>query len=179
MERGADEASYVAPRNKVEEILCGIWAKLLKVESAGVQDNFFELGGDSILSIQVISRAEAASENIFVVRDGTLYTNDEKDSILLGITRLSIIQIARDLGHEVKITRLRVDDVLSSHETFVTGTAAEVIPICHVDGKMIADGRCGPITEQIQKQYMRIVRGADPGYAHWLRPVRKAATAQI
>jgi branched-chain amino acid aminotransferase len=123
--------------------------------------------------------AEAASENIFVVRDGTLYTNDEKDSILLGITRLSVIQIARDLGYKVKITRLRVDDVLNSHETFVTGTAAEVIPICHVDGKMIADGKCGPITERIQKQYMRIVTGGDPGYEHWLRPVRKTAAAQI
>ena len=60
VERGTDEASYVAPRNDVEAILCGIWAKLLKVERVGVHDNFFELGGDSILSIQVIGRAREA-----------------------------------------------------------------------------------------------------------------------
>jgi len=118
--------------------------------------------------------AEAASENLFLIRGGKLWTNDEKDSILLGITRLSVIEIAQQLGYKVQIARLSVDDLITADEAFVTGTAAEVVPICQVDGKTIGAGQCGPITMQIQQEYMAIVSGRRPGYAHWLHPVRKA-----
>ena len=122
--------------------------------------------------------AEAASENLFLVREGKLWTNDEKDSILLGITRLSVIEIARQFGYKVQIARLSVDDLITADEAFVTGTAAEVVPICQVDGRIIGNGQCGPITTQIQQEYMRIVSGRSPGYAHWLHPVRKAVAVQ-
>ena len=122
--------------------------------------------------------AEAASENLFLVRGGELWTNDEKDSILLGITRLSVIEIVQQLSYKVRIARLTIDDLITADEAFVTGTAAEVVPICQVDGKIIGNGQCGPITMQIQQEYMGIVSGRRPGYAHWLRPVRKALAVQ-
>lgn len=122
--------------------------------------------------------SEAASENIFVIQDGKLLTNDDRDSILLGITRDSVIQIARDLGYEVEITRLSVSDLLNSQESFLTGTAAEVVPICEVDGKPIGSGQCGPITAHIQKEYMQIVSGRHPGYMHWLQPVKRTSPVE-
>lgn len=123
--------------------------------------------------------AEAASENLFIVREGELWTNDAKDSILLGITRLSVIEIARDLGYNVRIGRLSVNDLITSNEAFVTGTAAEVVPIVEVDGRSIGNGQCGPMTMQIQHQYMLAVRGRNPAYAHWLHPIRKSAAVQV
>lgn len=121
--------------------------------------------------------AEAASENLFLVREGKIWTNDEKDSILLGITRLSVIEIAQRLGYKVQISRLSVKDLITADEAFVTGTAAEVVPIVQVDNSTIGDGQCGPITMQIQKEYMGIVSGRRPGYAHWLHRVRRAVAA--
>jgi branched-chain amino acid aminotransferase len=123
--------------------------------------------------------AEAASENLFLVRAGKLWTNDEKDSILLGVTRLSVMQIARDLGYELNIARLSVSDLLSAEEAFITGTAAEVVPISHVDGKAINNGQRGPVTQQIQQEYMRAVSGKHPAYMHWLHPVKKSVAAQV
>jgi branched-chain amino acid aminotransferase len=123
--------------------------------------------------------AEAASENIFLVRKNTIFTNDEQDSILLGITRLSVIQIAQDLGYEVQISRLSVKDLMNADEAFVTGTAAEVVPICQVDGRPVGSGQCGPITLEIQRQYMQVVQGKQPAYAHWLYAVRKKEVMQF
>jgi branched-chain amino acid aminotransferase len=122
--------------------------------------------------------AEAASENIFLVRNNAVFTNDEEDSILLGITRQSVMEIARDLGYDLKIMRLSVSDLMNADEAFVTGTAAEVVPICQVDGKFIGNGQCGPITLRIQQEYMRAVQGKQPAYAHWLHAVKKTAVMQ-
>jgi branched-chain amino acid aminotransferase len=123
--------------------------------------------------------AEAAAENLFILRDGRLWTNDEKDSILMGVTRLSVIEIGRRLGYEVMVARLRVEDLLGAEEAFLTGTAAEVVPICQVDETQLSGGQCGPVTAQIQKRYIDIVSGRDPAYAHWLHLVRKAVPVQI
>jgi branched-chain amino acid aminotransferase len=122
--------------------------------------------------------AEATSENLFLMREGKLWTNDEKDSILLGVTRLSVIQIARDLGYEVRIARLSVNDLLSADEAFATGTAAEVVPITHLDGKRLGNGQRGAVTLQIQQEYMRAVSGRQPAYSHWLHHVRKSVALQ-
>lgn len=117
--------------------------------------------------------AEAASENIFLVRKNTVFTNDEQDSILLGITRLSVMDILRDLGYELRVTRLTVDDLMNADEAFVTGTAAEVVPIAQVDAKVIGDGRCGPITLRVQEEYMRAVHGRHPAYTHWVHALKR------
>jgi branched-chain amino acid aminotransferase len=115
--------------------------------------------------------AEGAVENIFLVRSGKLLTNDEKSSILLGITRDSVIEIARDLGYQVEIRALTPEDLFTADEAFLTGTAIEIAPIREVDGRIIGDGRTRPVTEEIQKNFCEIVSGRNPRYHHWLHPV--------
>ena len=115
--------------------------------------------------------AEGAVENIFLIKDGRLLTNDQNSSILMGITRDSAIQIARHLGYEVEIRSLKLHELLSADEVFLTGTAIEIMPIREVDGKIIGNGARGPITEQIQKTFFEIVAGRKPEFNHWLHPV--------
>jgi branched-chain amino acid aminotransferase len=122
--------------------------------------------------------AEGAVENIFLVKDGRVLTNDQNSSILLGITRDSVIQIARDLGREVEIRALKLDELLNADEAFLTGTAIEITPIREVDGRAIGNGARGPITEAIQKTFFEIVAGRGLGYSHWLYPVQKQVGAR-
>jgi len=115
--------------------------------------------------------AEGSGENLFIVRDRRLLTNDEHHSILLGITREVVMQIARHLGFQVSTGPLRLDDLLGADEAFFTGTAAEVTPISEVDGVPIKTGRRGPVTEQIQEVFFAATSGRDSRYRHWLHPV--------
>lgn len=119
--------------------------------------------------------AEGAVENLFLVRDRKLFTNDEKSSILLGITRDSVIQIARSLGYEVLIGTMTQEDLLNADEAFLTGTAIEVAPIREVDGRPVGRGVRGPVTEKIQKAFFEIVSGGNPAFRHWLHPVFRSA----
>jgi len=82
-----------------------------------------------------------------------------------------VMQIARDLGYEVETGALRLSDLLTADEAFFTGTAAEVAPICEVDGIPIKTGRRGPVTERIQEVFFAATSGRDPSYRHWLHPV--------
>ena len=115
--------------------------------------------------------AEGSGENLFLVRDGRLLTNDERHSILMGITRDAVIRIAEDLGCRVEITALRLEDLLSADEAFFTGTAAEVTPIREVDDTVIGAGRRGPVTEQIQEVFFAATSGRDARYKDWLHLV--------
>src|SRR5438552_3168240 len=117
------------------------------------------------------SVSEGAGENIFIVHNGKVVTNDERHSILLGITRDSVITIARDLGYPVEVRALKTEELLSADEAFFTGTAAEVTPIRAVDHKPIGKGSRGPITEAIQKTFFAVITGRQPAYRHWLHPV--------
>jgi branched-chain amino acid aminotransferase len=119
--------------------------------------------------------AEGSGENLFIVSKGRLLTNDERHSILLGITRDAVLQIARDLGYEVEIRTLELGDLLSADEAFFTGTAAEVTPISEVDEKMIGNGARGPVTRKIQEVFFDATSGRDHRYAHWLHRVRTCA----
>jgi len=121
--------------------------------------------------------AEGAVENIFLVKDGKVLTNDQNSSILLGITRDSAMQIARHLGYEVEIRALKLHELMSADEVFLTGTAIEVTPVREVDGKVIGNGARGPVTEQIQKTFFEIVAGRKPEFQHWLFPVVPKAVA--
>ena len=114
--------------------------------------------------------AEGSGENIFLVRDGVLYT-PELTSCLEGITRDSILRIAADQGLTVKEKRITRDEVYVSDEAFFTGTAAEVVPIRELDNRMIGSGTRGPITEKLQSIYFEAVRGKQSKYAEWLAPV--------
>jgi branched-chain amino acid aminotransferase len=119
--------------------------------------------------------AEGAVENIFIVKNGRLLTNDQNSSILLGITRDSAMRIARDLGYEVEVRKLKLDELLDADEAFLTGTAIEITPIREVDGRAIGAGGRGPVTEAIQKTFFDIVAGRRREYRHWLHPVRNHA----
>ena len=122
--------------------------------------------------------AEGAVENIFLVKNSRLLTNDQDSSILLGITRASVIQIARDLGYEVEVRALKLEELLDADEAFLTGTAIEITPIREVDARAIGNGARGPVTEAIQKTFFDIVSGRRPEYHHWLHPVWKQAGAR-
>ncbi len=117
--------------------------------------------------------AEGSGENLFIVRDGRLLTNDERSSILLGITRDVVIEIARDLGLEVEVRELWLDDLLMADEAFFTGTATEVAPIREVDEARIGSGARGPITEKIQRVFFAATSGTEPRYRGWLRYVSR------
>jgi branched-chain amino acid aminotransferase len=114
--------------------------------------------------------AEGAGENIFIVRDGVLY-EPEVTSGLMGITRLTIIQLAEDLGIPFRSRLMTRDDVYLADEAFFTGTAAEVTPIRELDDRTIGAGRRGPITEKLQSAYFDVVKGNNPKYAGWLTHV--------
>lgn len=111
--------------------------------------------------------AEGAGENLFVIKDGKIY-EPEIASALTGITRDSVITIAREFGLEVHSRRLTRDDIYIADEAFFTGTAAEVTPIRELDDRIVGNGSRGPITQKIQARYFDIVNGRAPEYDHWL-----------
>jgi branched-chain amino acid aminotransferase len=112
--------------------------------------------------------AEGSGANLFVVRDETLITNDADSSILMGITRDSVLTIARDLGIPVVIRDLTLTDLETADELFFSGTAVEVTPIKEVDGRVIGDGRPGAISRRLQRTFNDAVQGKLPQYEHWL-----------
>ena len=119
--------------------------------------------------------SEGSGENIFIVKNGVVYTPDLSAGALNGITRNTVFHICKDLGLEVVQKRITRDEVYIADEAFFTGTAAEVTPIRELDrielGKADYVGSRGPITEKIQSAYFDIVNGRNPHYAHWLTQV--------
>lgn len=112
--------------------------------------------------------AEGSGANLFVVRDGTLITNDASASIVLGITRDSVLTIARDLALPVTVRAITLDDLASADELFFCGTAVEVTPIKELDARVVGNGKPGPITRRIQRTFTDAVHGRLPQYRHWL-----------
>jgi branched-chain amino acid aminotransferase len=112
--------------------------------------------------------SEGAGENLFIIKDGKLYTPDLSAGALNGITRNTIFAICQDLGLELKEKRITRDEVYICDEAFFTGTAAEVTPIRELDRIQIGQGSRGPITEKIQAAFFDIVNGRNPKYAEWL-----------
>ena len=115
--------------------------------------------------------SEGSGENVFIVRDGVIYTPDLA-SCLAGITRDAIIQIANDLNIEVREKRITRDEMYCADEAFFTGTAAEVTPIRELDDRQIGNGGRGPITEKIQSVFFDIVKGKNDKYRSWLTYVK-------
>ena len=111
--------------------------------------------------------AEGSGENIFIIRDGVLYTPD-LTSALEGITRDTIMTFAREQGLEVREKRITRDEVYVADEAFFTGTAAEVTPIREVDNRTMGAGSRGPITEKLQTMYFDQVHGRRSEHAEWL-----------
>ena len=136
---------------------------LAKIEAlkAGY-DEAILLGPDGRLS-------ECSGENLFIVRNGVIITPPPSEAgALAGITQDSIVTLARDLGYEVRFEAMVRTDLYLADEAFLTGTAAEVVPISSVDDRLVGSGKPGPITSQLQSTYLKIVRGEVPEYEHWL-----------
>lgn len=112
---------------------------------------------------------EGTGENLFIVRKGEIVTPPVSDGILEGITRDSIMVIARRLGIPVTEASLVRTDLYTADEMFMTGSAAEVVPVRSVDGRVIGDA--GPITLELQRTFFRVVHGEEPGYEEWLERV--------
>jgi branched-chain amino acid aminotransferase len=113
---------------------------------------------------------EGSGENIFIVRDGVIYTPD-LTSALDGITRKTVIGLAEEMGFKVVEKRITRDEVYIADEAFFTGTAAEVTPIREVDNRAIGNGNRGPITERLQKSYFDLVHGRLDAHRDWLELV--------
>jgi branched-chain amino acid aminotransferase len=111
--------------------------------------------------------AEGSTENLFVVREGVLHT-PEAANVLEGITRDSIMTLARDRGLTVVERRISRDEVYCADEAFFTGTAAEIAPIRELDGRQIGQDAPGPITKLLQEDYFASVRGQSPHHREWL-----------
>lgn len=111
--------------------------------------------------------SEATGENIFIVRDNIIKTTP-LTSILSGITRDSVITVARNMGYEVLEQQFTRDELYTADEAFLCGTAAEITPIREVDHRIIGAGHRGPVTGRLQEAFFRIAKGEDPAYADWL-----------
>ncbi len=115
--------------------------------------------------------SEGSGENLFVVKDGVVYTPDLSAGALNGITRNTVLHICKDLGLDVVQKRITRDEVYIADEAFFSGTAAEITPIRELDRLTIGSGSRGPVTQAIQSDFFDIVNGRNPKYAHWLTRV--------
>jgi len=114
--------------------------------------------------------AEGSGENVFIVRDGIIYT-PELTSCLNGITRDTILNLSKEAGYQLVEKRITRDEVYIADEAFFTGTAAEVLPIRELDGRTIGAGRRGPVTTELQSMYFDQVKGRREQFPEWLTPV--------
>jgi branched-chain amino acid aminotransferase len=145
-------------------------AQLIKMEA--IADGYAE----AIALDHFGNLSEGSGQNVFIVREGVLYTPPIGNSVLWGITRESVITIAKDLGFEVREQTLPREVLYMADEVFFVGTAVEVTPIRSVDRVKVGAGRRGPITEAIQQRFFQIVKGDYPDTHGWLQPVRSAVT---
>ena len=112
--------------------------------------------------------SEASGENIFLVRHGKIYTPHLADSALEGITRESAMTIAKDLGYEVTERHIARSELYMAEEIFLTGTAAEIVPVINIDGHAVGNGKEGPLTRSIHEMYAKIVSAEAKEYTDWL-----------
>jgi branched-chain amino acid aminotransferase len=120
--------------------------------------------------------SEGAGENLFLIKNGVIYTPDSSSSILSGITRDTIITLAKEMGYEVREQALSREALYLADELFFTGTAAEVTPVRSVDRKQIGAGQVGPVTQKIQKTFFGLFNGTTTGHEHWLHHITPSAS---
>jgi branched-chain amino acid aminotransferase len=155
--------------------ITGIYVNSALAKTEAIEHGFDE----AIMLTQDGHVSEGTGENIFFVEDGKLITPPTTDNILMGITRDSIIQLAKkELGITCEERSIDRSELFLADEVFFTGTAAHVAAVINVDHRPIADGKAGPITTKLQKLYFDIIYGKNQKYAKWLTPVlpgKKAA----
>ncbi len=171
LEKGIRIRTSSFTRHHVNVTMCKAKANGNYINSMLALQEAISCGYDEALLLDVEGYvAEGSGENIFIVRDGVIYT-PELTSALEGITRDTIFQLAKSLGIEVREKRITRDEVYIADEAFFTGTAAEVTPIRELDERLIGEGKRGGITKQLQTLYFDVVHGREKGYQHWLDSV--------
>jgi branched-chain amino acid aminotransferase len=171
LERGIRVKTSTFARHHVNVTMCraksvGTYMNSILANQEATQDGY-----DEALLLDVDGFvAEGSGENVFLVRDGTLF-EPELTSSLEGITRDAVIRLARDFGIPFVSKRITRDEVYIADEAFFTGTAAEVTPIRELDNHVIGSGRRGPLTEKLQKAFFDCVQGRSEKYRDWLTPV--------
>ncbi len=139
------------------------------LNSALAKEEALDRGYDEAIMLNYGGKvAEGPGENIFMVKSEVVITPPESAGILMGITRDSILRIAKDLGLKVAERNITPAQLKSATEAFYSGTAAEISPIREIDGKKIGNGKRGPITERLQSIFFRAARGEEPRYRSWL-----------
>jgi branched-chain amino acid aminotransferase len=126
---------------------------------------------ESILLDSYGNVSEASGENIFVVRHHNIYTPYFADSALEGITRETVMTIAEDLGYKVIERQIARTELYMADEIFLTGTAAEIVPVTNIDCYLVGSGKEGPMTRSIREMYAKIVSAEAKEYMEWLTPV--------
>lgn len=177
--------TFISPWRRIHHSQLDMRAKLggVYVQSTISGLEARALGMEEALFLNIEGRiAEGPGENLFLVKNGAIKTNDRSESILEGITRTSLLEIAENLGIQTSIGPITIDDLGAADEAFFTGTAVEVVPVTRLtDGSnrqaprrefAIGSGEPGPVTMRLRKAYLDIVRGADPKYERWLTPVK-------
>ncbi len=139
----------LSPRVKSMNYLNNILAKIEAIRAGCVEALMLNHKGEV---------AECTGDNIFIIRKGKIYTPPLDAGILEGITRNTVIELACKLGYELKETTLTRHDVYIADEFFLTGSAAEVIPVVKIDGRVIGDGKPGPITRRLKEEFHKLVR---------------------
>ncbi|MGQ0668213.1 MAG: branched-chain amino acid transaminase [Actinomycetota bacterium] len=157
-----DQNSLPSSAKATGQYINGVLAKIESIH-AGYDE--------AIMLNQAGHVTDGSGENIFIVRDGVLFTPPISAGCLDGITRGSVITIGRDLGYEVREADLVRTDLYNADECFFTGTAAEVTPIREVDDRTVGEGTRGPITKEIQGAFFGATKGEIEKYLDWLTPV--------
>lgn len=168
LEKGIKVRTSSFTRHHVNISMCKAKANGHYINSMLALQEALACGCDEALLLDVDGFvAEGSGENLFIVRDGQIYT-PELTSALEGITRDTIMQLAAEEGMEIREKRITRDEVYVADEAFFTGTAAEVTPIHELDGRIIGTGRRGPVTEKLQKMYFDQVHGRRAQHPEWL-----------
>ena len=160
-------SSYV--RHPAHPTLSGAKTNGNYINSMMALKEALEHGFDEALMLDIDGFvSEGSGENIFVIKDEVIYTPN-LTSALPGITRDTIVTLAKSMGYEIVEKKLSCDEIYASDEAFFTGTAAEVTPIRNLDGNQIGIGSRGPITEKLQSLYFDCVYGRNADYRHWIK----------
>ncbi len=168
LEKGIRVRTSSFARHHVNVAMCKAKANGHYINSMLALQEALSCGYDEALLLDTEGYvAEGSGENVFIVRDGIVYTPD-LTSALDGITRATLFTLAAEEGIEMREKRITRDEVYIADEAFFSGTAAEVTPIREVDGRTIGDGRRGPITERLQRRYFDLVHGRDDRHPEWL-----------
>jgi branched-chain amino acid aminotransferase len=147
--------------------ICGAY-----VNSALAAQEARDRGFDEAIFLNEAGRvAEGSAMNIFIVRNGILVTPDVSQGILEGVTRNTVMQLAAEKGLSTETRSVDRAELVVADESFLCGTAAQIAPVTRIDGRLVGDGKVGPLTLEIRTLYERVVRGRSKKHLHWLHPV--------